>query len=189
MHLLLPALGALPSSLPPQPYPSSSPLPTPQNPLGSHSEQPHTDGIFLSWKSHWQLLSALHQLVCSRSVASKLGWFRPTVKNTYFFISVHSPSPNTQSDTHTSNEQSFMHRCAVLSRFSHAWHFATLLTVTGQASLSKGLSRQEYWSGLPCPPPGDLPDPGIELASPVSSALAGGFSTTSATWEAHSRCK
>ena len=45
-----------------------------------------------------------------------------------------------------------------------------------QAPLSMELSRQEYWSGLPFPPPGDLPDPGIE---PVSLALAGGFFTTS----------
>ena len=48
-----------------------------------------------------------------------------------------------------------------------------------------GFSRQEYWSGLPCPPPGDLPDPGIELTSLKSPALAGGFFTTDATWEAH----
>ena len=41
---------------------------------------------------------------------------------------------------------------------------------------------EEYWSGLPCPPPGDLPDPGIEPMSLVSPALAGGFFTTSATW-------
>ena len=47
-----------------------------------------------------------------------------------------------------------------------------------------GFSRQEYWSGLSCPPPGDLPDPGIETASLVSPALAGDFFTTSATWEA-----
>ena len=47
-----------------------------------------------------------------------------------------------------------------------------------------GLSRQEYWSGLPCPPPGDLPDPGIEPTSLTSLALAGGFLTTSITWEA-----
>ena len=47
-----------------------------------------------------------------------------------------------------------------------------------------GFSRQEYWSGLPCPPPGDLPDPGIEPASLTSPALAGGFFTTSATWAA-----
>ena len=48
-----------------------------------------------------------------------------------------------------------------------------------------GLSRQEYWSGLPCPPPGDLPNPGIEPASLESPASAGGFFTTSVTWEAH----
>ena len=47
-----------------------------------------------------------------------------------------------------------------------------------------GLSRQEYWSGLPCPPPGDLPDPEIEPESLVSPALEGGFFITSTTWEA-----
>ena len=47
-----------------------------------------------------------------------------------------------------------------------------------------GFSRQEHWSGLPCPPAGDLPNPGIEPASLTSLALAGGFFTTSATWEA-----
>ena len=46
-------------------------------------------------------------------------------------------------------------------------------------------SRQEYWSGLPFPTPGDLPDPGIELVSLVSSELKGRFFTTSATGEAH----
>ena len=43
---------------------------------------------------------------------------------------------------------------------------------------------QEYWSGFPCPPPGDAPNPGIEPASLMSPALAGVFFTTSATWEA-----
>ena len=47
-----------------------------------------------------------------------------------------------------------------------------------------GFSRQEHWSGLPFPPPGDLPEPGIEHQSLMSPALAGGFFTTSATWEA-----
>ena len=51
------------------------------------------------------------------------------------------------------------------------------------APLSTGFSRQEHWSGLPCPPPGDLPDPGIEPESLTSSALAGRFFTTSVTWE------
>ena len=51
-----------------------------------------------------------------------------------------------------------------------------------------GFSRQEYWSGLSCPPPGNLPDPGIQHASLKSYALAGGFVTTSATWEAPLDC-
>ena len=53
-----------------------------------------------------------------------------------------------------------------------------------QAPLSIGFSRKEYRSGLPCPPPGDLPDTGIEPASLMSPTLAGGFFTSSATWEA-----
>ena len=48
--------------------------------------------------------------------------------------------------------------------------FATLWTVAHQASLSMGFSRQEYWSGLPFPSPGDLPDPGIEPGSPAVEA-------------------
>ena len=52
-----------------------------------------------------------------------------------------------------------------------------------QDSLSMGFFRQEYQSGLPCPPPGDLLDPGIELQSLTSPALAGGFFTTSTTWD------
>ena len=72
----------------------------------------------------------------------------------------------------------------MLSRFSHIWLFATPWTVACQAPLSKGFSRQEYWSGLPCPPPGDLSDPGIESASLTPPALAGSFFTTSAAWEA-----
>ena len=55
-------------------------------------------------------------------------------------------------------------------------------SVPHQTPLSMGCSKQEYWSGLPCPPPGDLPDPGIKPASLTSPALAGGFFTTSATW-------
>ena len=48
-----------------------------------------------------------------------------------------------------------------------------------------GFSRQVYWSGLPCPSPGHLPNSGIEPISLMSPALAGGFFTTSASWEAH----
>ena len=64
--------------------------------------------------------------------------------------------------------------------------FVTRWTVTHQTPPSMGFSRQEYWSGWPCPPPGDLPDPGIELVPPMLPALAGKFSITSATWESRS---
>ena len=71
----------------------------------------------------------------------------------------------------------------------HAYYVASVMSdslegpwiVVLQASLSMGFPRQEYWSGLPCPPPGDFPDPGIELTSLTSLALAGGFFTTPAT--------
>ena len=72
----------------------------------------------------------------------------------------------------------------VLSCFSHVQLFVTLWTVACQAPLSMGFSRREHWSGLPCPPPGDLPGPGIEPKSPVFPASAGGLFTTGATWEA-----
>ena len=59
--------------------------------------------------------------------------------------------------------------------FSHVWLFATSWTVASQAPLSLEFSRQEYWSGLPFTTPGDLPNPGIDLASFVSPSLVGRF--------------
>ena len=76
------------------------------------------------------------------------------------------------------------HAC-MPSCFSRVRLFATLWTIACQAPLSMGFSRQEYWSGLPCPLSGDLLDPGIEPATLPSLALAGRFFTTRATWEAH----
>ena len=72
----------------------------------------------------------------------------------------------------------------VLRCFSRVRLCAPLRTVAHQAPLSVGLSRQEYWRGFPCPPPGDLPSPGIKPTSLMPPALAGGFFTTSNTWEA-----
>ena len=68
-----------------------------------------------------------------------------------------------------------MHVCVCV------WLFATPWTVGRQAPLSMGFSRQEYWSGLSCPPPEDLPDPGVETASLASPTLAGGFFIICAT--------
>ena len=65
----------------------------------------------------------------------------------------------------------------MLSRLSQVQLFATLWTIACQAPLSMGFSRKEYWNGLPCPPPGDLPDPGIKPASDYVSCIADGFFT------------
>ena len=72
-----------------------------------------------------------------------------------------------------------MPKCSVMSNSS-----VTPWTVVHQTPLSMGLSRQEYWSELPFPTSGDFPNPGIELTSLVSPALAGRDFTTSTTWEA-----
>ena len=58
----------------------------------------------------------------------------------------------------------------MLSHFSCVQLFATIWATGDQAPLSTGFTRQEYCSGLPCPPPGDLPDPGIEPVSPTLQA-------------------
>ena len=70
--------------------------------------------------------------------------------------------------------------CVCVCVLSHVRLFETLWTVAHQALLSMGFPRQEYWSGLTFPPPGDLPHPGIESASLMSPTLAGRFFTTSA---------
>ena len=70
-----------------------------------------------------------------------------------------------------------MPRVCVVSWFSHVQLFATLWTIACQAPLSTGFSRQEYWSRLPFPPPGDLADPGTKPAFLMSPALADRFFT------------
>ena len=72
----------------------------------------------------------------------------------------------------------------MLNCFSHVRFFSTLWSIAHQTPLSVGFSRQEYWSGLPFPSLGDLPNPGIEPKPLISPAVAGRFFTTSATWEA-----
>ena len=72
----------------------------------------------------------------------------------------------------------------MLSHFSHVQLFATLCTVAHQAPLSMGFSRQEYWSRLLFPSPGDLPNQEIEPMSLMSPALAGRFFNTRSTWDA-----
>ena len=74
---------------------------------------------------------------------------------------------------------------AVPSCFSCVQLSETLWIIAFQAPLSMGFFRQEYWSGPLCPPPGDLPDPGMEPNSLMSTALANRFFTISTIWGAH----
>ena len=71
----------------------------------------------------------------------------------------------------------------MLSCFSHVWFCVTLWTVAHQAPLSMEFTRQEYWSRLPFPSSGDLPDPESKRLSLKSPALVGGFFTTNAIWK------
>ena len=70
-----------------------------------------------------------------------------------------------------------------LSCFSCVQLFVTPWTIAHQALLSMGFFRQEYWNGLPCLPPGDLPNQRIKAIPLMSLALAGGFFISKATWE------
>ena len=72
----------------------------------------------------------------------------------------------------------------MLSHFSHVRLFVTPWTVAHQAPLSMGFFRQEYWSRLQCPPPGDLPNQESNLHLLTSPALAGRFFTINTIWEA-----
>ena len=95
-------------------------------------------------------------------------------------------SPSASGDHFTFPRSSFSRACFFISSqiyhilpnvhtcklsFSRVWLFATPWTIAHQAPLSMGFSGPEYWSGLPCPPPGDLPDPGIKPMSPVALAF------------------
>ena len=83
----------------------------------------------------------------------------------------------------STNKKICLYPVCLLSFFSHGRLFTTLWIVAHQTPLSMGLSRQEYWTRLPYPPPGGLPNPGIKPTSLMSPALASGFFTTSITWE------
>ena len=74
--------------------------------------------------------------------------------------------------------------CLLAKLLQSCLTLCTPCSVSHQALLSMGFFRQEYWRGLPCLPPGDLPKPGIEPVSLISPALAGRLLSASTTWEA-----
>ena len=132
----------------------------------------------------WNRLLPLHKLVmhntvlCWKRLTSVLAfWVKiiPLSSNRYHFLAT-----------------GYWHCCPLLDlnladithiSISRVQLFATPWTVAPQASLSMGIPRQESWSGLPFPTPGDLPDLGIEPTSLEAPALTGEFFTTRATWE------
>ena len=105
------------------------------------------------------------------------------------YLKLQSEGQDSACSTHAHMQWVRMHMTVcVLSCFSRVRLFVTLWTVAHQAPLSMGFSRQEHWSVLPCPPPRDLPNPGIEPFFLMSPALAGGYFTTSTTredWTVH----
>ena len=122
--------------------------------------------------------------------AALLGKDRPSVRLLWNPSSSHMQAEtdlfNSSTWTHPSFLSSLCSKASVcmLRRFRRVRLFVTLWTAAHQAPLSMGFSRQEYSCGFPCLSSGDLPDPGIESASLKSPVLAGGFFTTSTTWEA-----
>ena len=89
---------------------------------------------------------------------------------------------------HDFQQQLFMYICTYHAEMLSHVRLATLWTVAHQGPLSMGFLRQEYWSGLPFPPPGNLPKPGVKPASFMCLALVGGLFTTKATREAQHVC-
>ena len=105
-------------------------------------------------------------------------WFHADPAVWLLALSYHSPS---------CERSTFTAELCCAKSLPQCLTFYDLWTIARQAPLSMGFSRQEYCSGLPGPPPGDLPDPVTKHVSPMSPALAGGFFTTSATWEAQGK--
>ena len=127
-------------------------------------------GIFLTQESNWSLLHCrwiLYQLSYQFSSVQSFSHVRLfVIPGTASFL-VHHQLPELA--------QTHVHPVGDAIQQSHP--------LSSPSPPAFNLLQQEYWSGLPCPPPEDLPDPGIEPISLMSPALAGRFFTTSATWE------
>ena len=136
----------------------------------------------LSWWYYFQRLG--HECTPTPQRTPFFSPLFPAFIPSFIPVSAHNKSlPNSSDKSLFHHFLCPVHVC-VLSCFNCIILCATLWTVALQAPLSMGFSRQEYWSGLPCPPPGDLPHPGIEPVSLMSPTLADGFFNTNAAWEA-----
>ena len=160
---------------------------------GWHMEQARLGRSGWSTGSVLSSTPAILYSLTSIQWASFTTWFKFSHSSSIHAIHVHSlwqpcfPSfaPwHQESDWQFLPKAPFLFKCAcMLSHFSCVWLFANLDTVSHQAPLSMGFSRQKYRGGLPCPPPGNLPNPGIEPMSLRSPAIAGRFFATNVTWE------
>ena len=152
---------------------------TPQ--MAAHQAPP---SLGFSRQEHWSGLpfpSPMHE-------REKWKWSRSVVSDS---LRPHGRQPTRLLHPWDSPGKSTGVGCHCLLRFICAKSLKLCLTlhdpwtnIAWQALLSMGSPRQKYWSGLPCPPSGDLPDPGIKLTSLMSPALAGGFFSTCTTSEA-----
>ena len=123
-------------------------------PQGPHFRWPSADGPHLSPYSCKIDPDSLHKHSVSLHLFHK-----------YSSVSIHIRCTS-RNCSHVASNASGKCGC-VLSRFSHAQSFVTVWTIARQAPLSLGFPRQEYWSGVPFPSPGDLPDPGVVSGSPA----------------------
>ena len=142
-----------------------------------HTFQPHCNPVkqFISW------------ILTTEAVVSQRGWgtlcsdsrkWKRRVLSLWLALRLLSCLPESCSVGGCLSPGPSLHASALL--LSPVRLCVTPGSVALQAPLCMEFSRQEYWSGLPFPPPGDLPDPGVEPTSPLPPALAGGFFTTSA---------
>ena len=129
----------------------------------------------LSWWAPWHFLMSASRVRAALLSETGLTLFKNVLWVVHSRIT--SIPPTTNVSSHFLETLQALHNVVlpvyypcvcVISDFSRAQFFVTPWTIAHQAPLSMGFSRHEYWSGLPCPPPGDLPDPGMEPASHVS---------------------
>ena len=154
----------------------------------------YTNTLLVKLCSAWRFVDSLFLLVCVLDhIFKQIRFFCSTaIINSFQTLMLWITSPKKLGFIfvlliYNIKWKSSQFRCSSLAcvcMLSRVWLFVTPWTVAHQAPPSMGFSRQEYWSGLPLPPPGDLPIPGVEPKSLTSPALAGSFFITSTTWVA-----
>ena len=130
------------------------------------------------------LCSSIHQWTCPSYCKIMLLWIQGSLQCTAFIsfsYTLRSGNAGSHGSCFKFSTSEVIIGTCVLSCFSRVRVCVTPWTVALQAPLSMGYCRQESWSGLPCPPPGALPSPGMEPATLTSPALAGGIFTSRAT--------